>query len=154
MNPIIAITLLVALIGGAKKLYKKRKKKVFVSYYCSDDTKYKRVLNMWNKNPRIRFKMDDMSLGKSIRSTNEKYIRRRIRERISQSDCLLVIVSSSTHKRPWVSWEIEEAKSQNLPIIAVKEDRKHKSPMQLYNSQVKWIYRFNEQEITQAIEKI
>ncbi len=79
MNPIIAVTLLAALVGGAKKLYKKRKKKVFVSYYCSDDTKYKSVLNMWNKNPRISFKMDDMSLGKSIRSTNENYIRGKIR---------------------------------------------------------------------------
>lgn len=106
----------------------------------------------WTKNENMSLNIEDYSTDTKIKSQDELYLKKRMREQISKSDYFLVFVGNDTHERPWVAWEIEQAKRLGKKIIAVKEKRQHKSPKQLLGSEVIWVYGFSEKGIRDALE--
>lgn len=105
----------------------------------------------WANNENLELNIEDYSTGINIKSKDVAYLKRRMREQISKADHFIVFVGENTHKRPWVSWEIEQAKSLRKRIIAVKENRKYKSPKPLLGSGAVWVYGFTEKGIRNAL---
>ncbi len=77
-----------------------------------------------------------------------------MKEKINESDCVIVFIGEDTHERPWVQWEIKKAIELKKPIVAVKEKKTHKSPKLLIGCDAKWVYGFSEKKIREAIESI
>lgn len=132
----------------------KRKKKIFVSYHSKKDSHYKNLLNAWVKNDSFELDFEDVSTDTKINSRNQQYLKRRMKEQIKKSDCVMVFIGESTHKRPWVLWEIEKAKELKKPIIAVKERRGHKSPDGLLGCDATWVIGFSEEKIRNALKTL
>lgn len=133
------------LVGG-------KKKKVFISYHSKGDSHNKNLIMAWVKSNNLKLDFEDLSTDTNINSKDTKYLRRRMRSRIEESDYFIVFIGQDTHERDWVNWEIEVAKSMNKKIIAIKEKRTYKSPTPLLGSGAKWVYGFSEEGIRVALE--
>jgi len=129
-----------------------RKKKIFVSYYYDEDKHYKRLLKAWSSNKRFDIEFDDVSTDVSIKSENKAYIRKKISEKIKMCDIFIVFVGKKSHEREWISWEIDQAKSFNKKIVAIKEKRNYASPKALLSSRAVWVFGLREKHIRDAIE--
>lgn len=55
----------------------------------------------------------DFSQKVPFNSENADYIKRGLRDRISQSSVTIVLVTDVTHRSNWVNWEIRESIRQN-----------------------------------------
>ncbi len=132
--------------------YKKRKRKIFVSYHYSKDSNYKNTLKMWAKNENIDFDFNDASVDIGIKSENESVIKQVISRKTNESDLVISLIGEETHLRPFVNWELEKAKELNKTIIAVKIKNNYKAPKCLLNSDIKFI-KFTQKFIFEAINK-
>ncbi|MDB1124690.1 TIR domain-containing protein [Vibrio algarum] len=128
-----------------------RKKKVFISYYSKGDSHYKNLILAWAKSKKFKLNIEDYSTDTRIRSENEAYLKQKMRSQIQKADYFIVFIGEDTHRRKWVSWEIEQAKKLNKTIIAVKEQRTHKSPTPLLKSGAIWVYKFSEENLRKAM---
>jgi hypothetical protein len=146
----IAITGFVGLVGYLAVRGKARK--VFISYYSKRDSHYKNLIVAWAKNNKFKLNIEDVSTDIKIKSENLQYLKRRMKEKIGESDCVIVFVGVDTHERPWVDWEVEKAIELKKPIIAVKEKRTHKSPKSLLGCGAIWINGFSEEKIREALK--
>lgn len=143
---------IVGIIGFAGLLCLcKRQQSVFISYHSQGDSHFKNLIIAWAKNERLKLSFEDFSTDTNIDSKDESYLKKKIKEQISKADNFIVFVGKDTHKRNWVLWEIEQAKSLRKKIIAVKEDRKYKSPRPLLGSGAVWVYGFSERGIRNAL---
>jgi hypothetical protein len=81
----------------------------------------------WKTNQRVDFDFEDAHDLDSMtgRAQNEEYVKSILKERMKQSDALVVIVGESTkHLRKFVRWEIELALELGLPIIVTNLNNK------------------------------
>lgn len=129
------------------------KKKVFVSYHYDSDSHYKNLLLAWNSNSHFDFQMRDISADISVHSTDASTIKRSISAKIRKGNYFIVLVGRKTRTCEWVKWEIEKAKELKKKIIAVKLDRRHEAPAELYGAGAAWAYCFKLDAISNAINK-
>jgi|SRR5690625_2027953 len=130
-------------------------KKLFVSYRADEEgNKYKNLLVAWSKNDNGYFdiKFEDTSIGVSINSDDEDYIKRRIREKISESRTVLVLIGKDTHKSDWVEWEIDKAVELKKKLVAVKIKNSYTSPSNLFGKGATWAKSFTYESIKKAID--
>ena len=130
-------------------------KKLFVSYRADEEgNKYKNLLVAWSKNDNGYFdiKFEDTSIGVSINSDDADYIKRRIREKISESRTVLVLIGKDTHKSDWVEWEIDKAVELKKKLVAVKIKNSYTSPSNLFGKGATWAKSFTYESIKKAID--
>ncbi len=152
-NSIMPLRIILAVTAGlAAYSLATRKKKVFISYYYNGDNHYKRLLKAWGANKKFSLDFVDVSTDISIKSQDNNYIRRKISEKINQSDVFIVIVGEKTNESEWVSWEIKKALEFKKKIIAIKEKKNNPSPKALLSIGAIWIYGFNKNDIINAID--
>lgn len=96
-------------------------KKTYVCFDADSDIHYYWLMQAWHSNVRFDFDFDNAHDLNSIRpSSSEATIKQKLRERLVQSNVLVVLVGAKTrHLYKYVRWEIEVALSMELPIIAV-----------------------------------
>jgi hypothetical protein len=142
----------IALLGMTGwSLYKKRKRKIFVSYHSKNDARYKNLLNAWQNNQDFEFDFHDNSVGISIKTDKEDRIKAGITSKLNKSNLLLCIVGKETHLRPMVNWELEKAKELGKKIIIIKIQYHYKTPKCLLSSNTKIINGFKKEEIVKEI---
>ncbi|PHZ84657.1 TIR domain-containing protein [Paremcibacter congregatus] len=147
---LIAYTAFLGMIGLGGFIYiNGRPRKIFVSYYSKGNSHFKNLIMAWGKTNRLN--IEDVSTGIKIKSKDEYYLKKRIREQINKADYFVVFIGENTHTRQWVNWEIEQAKNLKKKIVAVKEKKTHKSPQPLLGCGAIWIYGFCEEEIKNAL---
>lgn len=101
-------------------------KNVFVSHHHKDDTHVDKLTALLKKNgcnirnSSIRAKPANQDrLDKGL--VKDSTIRRLLRMKMSWAGTVVVLVGKETHTRPWVDWEIREAKRQGKNIVGVYE---------------------------------
>ena len=134
-------------------LYKKRKRKIFVSYHSKKEAKYKNILKAWQKNSNFDLDFHDKSVGISINTNNESRIKAGITKKLNESNLVLCIVGEETHLRPMVNWELQKAKELHKKILIVKTNSKYKTPTCLLNSNFTILNSFKKEEIIKEIYK-
>lgn len=102
------------------------KKNVFISHHHKDDGLVDKMTSLLSqngceiRNSSIRAKPANQErLDKGL--VKKKTIERLLRMKMSWAGTVIVLVGKETHTRPWVSWEIEEAKRQGKNIVGVYE---------------------------------
>lgn len=131
--------------------YKSRKRRIFISYHSQKNAQYKYTLNMWAKNQSVKFDFYDFSVGVSIKSKNESYIKKVITKKLNESNLVLCIIGEETHEREFIDWELEKAKELQKKIIAVKVNHRFKAPECLLNSNIKF-EKYTRKDIFKAIK--
>ena len=148
----LAYAAVIGIISLAGLIYANgRPRKVFISYYSKGDSHFKNLIMAWAKNNNLKLNIEDVSTDTKIKSDDEVYLRKRMKEQISKADDFIVFIGKNTHKRQWVAWEIEQAKILGKRIIAVKEKKTYKSPQPLFGSGATWVYGFSEDGIRNAL---
>lgn len=104
----------------------KSTKNVFISHHHQDDAHVDKLTALLAKNgcairnSSIRAKPANKErLERGL--IKDTVIRRLLRMKMSWAGTVLVLVGKETHSRPWVNWEIEEAKKQGKNIVGVYE---------------------------------
>ncbi|HBU5003661.1 TPA: TIR domain-containing protein, partial [Klebsiella pneumoniae] len=72
------------------------------------------------KNSTITIDYSEVTVDNRINSEQRDYIRGVLKKRIISSDVFLVMAGMYTSYSDWMKWEIETAKKNNIPVIAVK----------------------------------
>jgi len=95
--------------------------KVFVSFDGDNDIHYYRLMKAWHQSDRSTFNfIDAHEINTARDSSLETTIKQRLRERLLNSKVFVCLIGESTrYLYKFVRWEIEQAISLNLPIIAV-----------------------------------
>jgi hypothetical protein len=148
--------ILVAFLAGvglwaAHRTYRSRRRKVFVSYRHAEDRRYRDLLRAWDASEGVDFRFELTSPTAAINSSDAHYIKSRLRPRIVESDCLLVITGYDTAASDWVDWEVGVAAENDIPVVVVKTDRSHPAPPSAYGVGAKWVNGFTKDGILGAI---
>ncbi len=95
--------------------------KTFVSFDGDNDMHYYRLMCAWKQNDNLPFNFYNAhDLNYARDSSQEESIKAQLRERMKNSrEFILLIGESTRYLYKFVKWEIEQAISRNLPIIAV-----------------------------------
>lgn len=95
--------------------------KTYVAFDADKDIRYYRLMTAWRQRDLSEFKFYNAhDLANIMSSSNDETIKRRLRERLTETKIFILLVGESTrflHK--FVRWEIEQAMKMNLPIIVV-----------------------------------
>lgn len=98
----------------------KKSNNVFISHYWKDDAKVQRLKErLINKGYNIRNYSVDSTKHTEKRRPSDEVIKRFLRRQVSWSGTFICLVGKKTHTRPWVNYEIEQAKKQGKKIIGI-----------------------------------
>jgi hypothetical protein len=103
------------------------KNKTYVCFDGDTDIHYYRLMCAWKQNDGINFDFYDAHDLNSARDTStEDTIKRKLRERLNNSKVFVVLIGEKTrYLQKFVRWEMEQALSLGLPIIAVNLNGLH-----------------------------
>lgn len=95
--------------------------KTYVAFDGDTDMKYYRTMQMWKQSDNSDFNFFDAhDLNKARDTSTEETIKRKLRERMSNSKVFVLLVGENTkYLYKFVRWEIEQAIKLRLPIIVV-----------------------------------
>ena len=95
--------------------------KTFVSFDGDSDMSYYRLMQAWKQNDGIAFNFYDAhDLNTARDSSQEASIKAQLAERMRNSKVFVLLVGERTrYLQKFVRWEIEQAVTRDLPIIAV-----------------------------------
>ena len=95
--------------------------KVYVCFDGDNDIHYYRLMQAWHQSDHTQFTLYNAhDLNTARESSQEASIKRQLRERLLNSKVLVVLIGQNTrYLYKFVRWEIEQAMSIGLPIIAV-----------------------------------
>src|SRR5262245_12846155 len=101
----------------------------YVVFDGDEDQWSYRFMRGWNANEHMAFDFRDAHDMDTMtsRAQNEQYVKGKLRERMEQSACVLVLIGAKTKNLyRFVRWELELALGLNLPIIAVNLNDKRR----------------------------
>lgn len=102
--------------------------KTFVSF-ASDDIMYYRLMCAWRKNQHIDFNFHDAhDLNTALDTSHPDTIRRRLRERLSNTKQVILLVSDVTRKvaaqrSRFLYYEVEVIKRLGLPVVCANTNK-------------------------------
>lgn len=95
--------------------------RTFVSF-SSSDKNYFDLMKAWKKNDSHDFDFIDLQLNGAINSTNEAYIKSKLREKINQASTFILLVGDDTKNKMFVKYEVDVALEKQCRIIVVNLD--------------------------------
>jgi hypothetical protein len=127
---------------------------LFISYDYDNDKHYKNLLVAWDSNDMFDFEFYDHSVDVSVNSEDANYVKRVIKDKISQCTHFLCIIGEHTWKSDWVAWEIEKAVEMRKKIVAVKIDDSYTSPSTIMGVGASWARSFTFSAISDAVDDV
>jgi hypothetical protein len=134
-----------------------RRYKLFISHAWDYRGEYEGVVRLLNSD--IRFSWDNLSVPEDNPLSvlfrlpkSYRYLVRQLDQRISQSDCLLVLAGMYAAHSGWIQSEIEAAKDFGKPIIAVRPRGNERLPDALMHAAAEEV-GWNAASIISAIRK-
>lgn len=99
------------------------KRKIFISYQHLDRMRAK-GFNLLKHNKNVEIDFVGRHLLDPVNSTNEDYIKSKIKEMMHGTSVTVVLIGSQTCDSKWVQWEIEQSLAKDRPngILAIKLD--------------------------------
>ena len=95
-----------------------QKRNVFISF-SSDDLNEVNLLRGQSANDDSKLEFSDRSLKNPFNSENEEYIKRGIREKISQASVTVVYLTENSANSKWVDWEIRQSIKMGKGVVAM-----------------------------------
>lgn len=92
---------------------------VFISHSWAHVDDLKNLRNLLEKRGYFHVEFEEASPEEPINSENSAYIRRRLKEKISNSDIVLGIAGMYASYSDWMKWELDTAIAEEVPIVGV-----------------------------------
>lgn len=125
---------------------------VFISHSWDHVDDLKNLRNLLEKRGYFHVEFEEASPDEPINSTNEAYIKRRLREKISNSDIVLGIAGIYASHSDWMRLELDAALDKGIPIVGVIP-RGQERVSSVVSSRAKECVRWNTESIVEAIRK-
>ena len=123
---------------------------VFISFDIDDEAQVN-LLRIQAKDDKFPFEFRDYS----VKEPFEEKWKSHVKERISQTTAVIVMIGENTHLSTAVDWEIREAHRQGKPVIGVRisKERTFESPKALQEFRdpiINWDTRLLADELNEA----
>lgn len=88
--------------------------------FSSTDIRYYRLMQAWKQHEHSDFNFTDCQLPDAVDSSDEAYVKRRLRERISMAGTYALLIGDDTkYQRKFVPWEAEVAIEKGCTLIGI-----------------------------------
>lgn len=124
--------------------------KIFVSHSWANSDDLLALQRLLNSRGYFNVEFTEATKDIPINSTNATYIKARLRAKISSSDVVLALAGVYASHSEWMPWELDTAKSLNVPIIGIiprGQERISQAVLSRSVADVKW----NTESIVEAI---
>ena len=125
---------------------------VFISHSWDHVNDLRALRDLLKKRGYFHVEFEESSPEEPINSENLEYIKRRLREKISNSDIVLGIAGVYASHSDWMEWELDTALEENIPIVGVIP-RGQERISNVVRSRAKECVRWNTESIVEAIRK-
>ena len=125
---------------------------VFISHSWDHVDDLKNLRNLLEKRGYFHVEFEEASPEEPINSENSAYIRRRLKEKISNSDIVLGIAGMYASYSDWMKWELDTAIAGEVPIVGVIPWGQERVSS-VVSSRAKECVRWNTESIVEAIRK-
>ena len=126
---------------------------VFISPSWDHVDDLKRLRNLLKERGYFRVEFEEASPEERIKSENPVYIRRRLKEKISNSDIVLGIAGVYASHSDWMEWELDTAIAEGIPIVGVIP-RGQLNVSSMVSSRADGCVGWNTESIVNAIRKL
>lgn len=92
---------------------------VFISHSWDHVDDLKNLRDLLEKRGYFHVEFEEASPEEPINSENSAYIRRRLKEKISNSNIVLGIAGMYASYSDWMKWELDTAIAEEVPIVGV-----------------------------------
>ena len=92
---------------------------VFISHSWDHVEDLKGLRNLLERRGYFHVEFKEASPEEPINSEDSAYIRRRLKEKISNSDIVLGIAGVYASHSDWMEWELDTAIAEDVPIVGV-----------------------------------
>ena len=92
---------------------------VFISHSWDHVDDLKNLRDLLEERGYFHVEFEEASPEEPINSENSAYIRRRLKEKISNSDIVLGIAGMYASYSDWMKWELDTAIAEEVPIVGV-----------------------------------
>lgn len=92
---------------------------IFISHSWSYPGDLENLRNLLKERGYFNVEFEEASADEPIDSENAAYIKRRLRQKISDSNIVLGIAGMYASYSDWMSWELEVANDLDIPIVGV-----------------------------------
>lgn len=126
--------------------------KIFISHSWSYPDDLKNLRNLLEERGYFNVEFEEASADEPIDSENAAYIKRRLRQKISNSNIVLGIAGMYASYSDWMAWELETADNLDIPIVGViprGQERISTTVTQYSKEDVRW----NTESIVAAIRR-
>ncbi len=125
---------------------------VFISHSWDHVDDLNNLRKLLEERGYFHVEFEELSPNEPINSENSAYIRRRLKEKISNSDIVLGIAGMYGSYSAWMEWELDTAMAEDIPIIGVIP-RGQERVSSVVSSRAKECVRWNTESIVEAIRK-
>lgn len=92
---------------------------VFISHSWAYVEDLKNLRNLLNNRGYFNVQFEEASPSEPINSENATYIKKRLTEKINNSDIVLGIAAIYASYSDWMEWELDTAIDNDIPIVGV-----------------------------------
>lgn len=92
---------------------------VFISHSWDHLDDLKELRELLEERGYFNVEFEEVSPEKQIKSTDEDYIKRRLRERIRKSHIVLGLAGIYASYSDWMEWELDTAIKESIPIVGI-----------------------------------
>ena len=125
---------------------------VFISHSWEHVNDLKNLRKLLEDRGYFHVEFEEASPEEPINSENSAYIRRRLKEKISNSDIVLGIAGMYASYSDWMRWELDTAIAEDVPIVGVIPWGQERISA-VVSSRAKECVRWNPESLVEAIRK-
>lgn len=125
---------------------------IFISHSWTYPEDLENLRNLLKQRGYFNVEFEEASADVPINSENAYYIKRRLKEKISNSNIVLAIAGIYASYSDWMIWELDTAIEIGIPIVSVApwgQERVSKT----VSERAKTVVRWNTESIVTAIRK-
>ncbi len=124
--------------------------KIFISHSWSHSSDLTSLQKLLNSRGYFNVEFTEVSKDVPITSTNAAYLKARLKSKISSSDVVLALAGVYASHSEWMPWELDTAKSLNIPIIGIIPSGQERISQEVYSRSVVDV-KWNTESIVEAI---
>lgn len=124
--------------------------KIFISHSWSHSSDLTSLQKLLNSRGYFNVEFTEVSKDVPINSTNAAYLKARLKSKISSSDVVLGLAQVYASHSEWMPWELDTAKSLNIPIIGIIPSGQERISQEVYSRSVVDV-KWNTESIVEAI---
>ena len=127
--------------------------RVFISHAWQHSGDLLSLRKLLNERGYFYASFEESSKDEPINSTNAYYVKRRLAEKISNSNIVLALAGIYASHSQWMEWELDKALELAVPIVGVIP-RGQLRVSRIVSSRTKDIVRWNTESIVDSIRAL